>query len=927
MEGNPANLRWFYILEDVLEAESSMRDKVEKCQESLKKYPLVIHDLQHCLLLRHFDQDIVAKMKTRVDMEKTMLFGDAKELDEPEELVDCEVKNEIASSSPLCRSEPEDMEIPVQTSYHSEPEDLEFHDRPSTNSEPEDFEFLDRPSPHSDPKDMEFPDRASLKAENEDIESLARSLDEKEEQMRQEQERKDFEMALQLSQLEDPNRDTSTMFDLSSVSAQNDIEIKSRKRAHEMSVSNCGEDDQIPDILSSDDENQPSTSKSLLTKVEKSSKKSNQEPSGSSWQVPNDKMRKEQEERDFELALRLSQMEDHNNFSYNANPSSAFNVSSATPKTANIQEKKSSWWDEDEEILPSTSKAEKGPKPSSLSSIFSQDPALQRLMESSDEEKEEFSFLSQANKPKKINQKAKKGKKAKTVPNNDVLAASTSKPEEKESLSSIFGQDPVLRRAMGHSDDEEERPQKKKKNAKSSPQGGGSAKKDKKYYPKPGSGGYAILVALLIEESKADYKGFMTKKELCDAAQPFSDDSMTQTRPGAQQYYNGWSSSSLLFRKHLIDMWSCPKKIKLTEDGRALATEMMQKRQMATEKMEAFDDNASWMNDVSISTPKETTSNFMLTSLPGPPLARRKIAREKASGNCFVKLSSGRYEIILIVDIMEVAGGSTGGKKSRKNMTPEELDSLGVKYETRKLSIGDFVWIARGTNGHGAELVLPFIVERKRMDDLRSSIIDGRYKEQKQRIVQSGMTHKIYLVEEIGNYKDITSRPEGVTNKALDRNALEQAMSNTLIRDGFHVKMTKNQKESMRFLARMTRMITKKYTGVDLKETTVPTQISDHVLLPFKDFYENSRPDRYLNLREIFCNMLICQRGLSAGMAWAITGKFPTLSSLKSTYEKAASENEAVKLLVGIPYDNGTKKIPASVSKTIYHLFNDGEFS
>jgi crossover junction endonuclease MUS81 len=46
--------------------------------------------------------------------------------------------------------------------------------------------------------------------------------------------------------------------------------------------------------------------------------------------------------------------------------------------------------------------------------------------------------------------------------------------------------------------------------------------------------------------------------------------------------------------------------------------------------------------------------------------------------------------------------------------------------ETRKLSIGDFVWIARDRIS-GRELVLPFVVERKRLDDLRSSIMDGRF--------------------------------------------------------------------------------------------------------------------------------------------------------------------------------------------------------
>ena len=98
------------------------------------------------------------------------------------------------------------------------------------------------------------------------------------------------------------------------------------------------------------------------------------------------------------------------------------------------------------------------------------------------------------------------------------------------------------------------------------------------------------------------------------------------------------------------------------------------------------------------------------------------------------------------------------------------MQTLNVKYETRKLSIGDFVWIARSKNPGGIELVLPFIVERKRMDDLRSSMIDGRYGEQKQRIKNSGFPNKIYLVEEIGYRHQVSSRPDDqIHNKSLDR--------------------------------------------------------------------------------------------------------------------------------------------------------------
>ena len=63
-----------------------------------------------------------------------------------------------------------------------------------------------------------------------------------------------------------------------------------------------------------------------------------------------------------------------------------------------------------------------------------------------------------------------------------------------------------------------------------------------------------------------------------------------------------------------------------------------------------------------------------------------------------VILKPGNYEIILIVDDMEVKGGSTGGKQSRKTLTLEQLETLNIRFETRKLSIGDFIWIARDKN-------------------------------------------------------------------------------------------------------------------------------------------------------------------------------------------------------------------------------------
>ena len=353
--------------------------------------------------------------------------------------------------------------------------------------------------------------------------------------------------------------------------------------------------------------------------------------------------------------------------------------------------------------------------------------------------------------------------------------------------------------------------------------------------------------------------------------------------------------------------------------------------------------------------------------------------------NSSVILKPGEYDIVLIVDAMEVTGGSCGGKKSRKALTMEQLEALNVPFETRKLNIGDFIWVARDKNfwnrlnddyvseqegrkkvtakknreikeeAMARELVLPYIVERKRTDDLRASIMDGRYKEQKQRLSQCGVLNKFYLVEEIGGrfpdtniYANNGKNLEGHGNhRGIDRDVLEQAISNTAVRDGFYIKRTKTQGESMKYLATFTSALVQKYrtSSITLKSCSIQNIACSQShskanmfgtsnvveLLPnFIEFNEYSRPDKPLSVREIFCNMLVSVKGLSPGMAWAITEKYPTPLLLRRAYEgvdnEASKDKEKIaeKILAGIPYDYPVpKKIPPGIAKIIGHLFSD----
>ena len=71
--------------------------------------------------------------------------------------------------------------------------------------------------------------------------------------------------------------------------------------------------------------------------------------------------------------------------------------------------------------------------------------------------------------------------------------------------------------------------------------------------------------------------------------------------------------------------------------------------------------------------------------------------------------------------------------KQKDDATVAELNHFNVQFEIRHLKVGDFAWIARCRKTNN-ELILPHIVERKRIDDLDKSIQDGRFHEQKVKI-------------------------------------------------------------------------------------------------------------------------------------------------------------------------------------------------
>ena len=109
-----------------------------------------------------------------------------------------------------------------------------------------------------------------------------------------------------------------------------------------------------------------------------------------------------------------------------------------------------------------------------------------------------------------------------------------------------------------------------------------------------------------------------------------------------------------------------------------------------------------------------------------------------------------------------------------------------MSCRTCNLPLGDFMWDYEGQ-------ILDYVVERKKADDLVSSIHDGRYKEQKYRLKNSGFSNVVYLLE--GHL---------TAGFAKSEREVESAVLKTRVKDGFKVVTVNNITESARLISFVT---------------------------------------------------------------------------------------------------------------------------
>ncbi|XP_072840297.2 structure-specific endonuclease subunit MUS81 isoform X1 [Pogona vitticeps] len=431
---------------------------------------------------------------------------------------------------------------------------------------------------------------------------------------------------------------------------------------------------------------------------------------------------------------------------------------------------------------------------------------------------------------------------------------------------------------------------------------------------------YALLLALYRDRTNPNSRGYLTKPELQRAAQPLCDKSFSLVAPGSKN--TAWSTVGSLIRKELVLKTNIPARYSLTEAGVSLAQQLI-----ALEEAEPSTPASS-----SVVAPRTGELPLLLEGEDDGRQEDRDAAPKSFQGEPQTGLFNpqfifhpGQFEIILCVDFIETTGGPT----SRKQDLVRELQRNDVPFSIRKLHVGDFLWVARERASPvageqqpaaGQELVLDYVVERKRMPDLCSSIIDGRFREQKFRLRQCGLRHPIYLVEDSGSGQHLS----------LPEKTLQQAIVNTQVVDGFFVKRTRDLRESAAYLTLMTRHLARLYGDRTLLSATKeelererPLQLSDGscCLLTFAEFNEGAVKNKAQTVRDVFARQLMQIGGIRGEKAVAILERFKTPASLLAAFAACPSRPDQEQLLSNIKCGPLQRNLGPVLSKTLAQLY------
>lgn len=317
-----------------------------------------------------------------------------------------------------------------------------------------------------------------------------------------------------------------------------------------------------------------------------------------------------------------------------------------------------------------------------------------------------------------------------------------------------------------------------------------------------------------------------------------------------------------------------------------------------------------------------------------------------------ITLPPNSFTIQLVLDTREVRTSTD------RDYIANELMKQGITPQVRALELGDAMWVAKCRDPaflarygeEGDEIMLDWIIERKRLDDLIGSIKDGRFHEQKFRLRRSGIKNVIYLVEEFSAVHHDTGSGSAMKYQEM----VASAIASTQVVNGYFMKKTRNLDDSIRYLARMTLLLRKMYgvldSPVELRASSSPSKIS---LIPsrclsstqsyltlldelrvkdpsltygvtFSTFSALTSKSDVLSLRDIFLKMLMCTRGVTGEKALEMQKRWQTPRQLVEAYMALEPKEQDTMVSDRLQSLVGRKKVQKALSKRIAENWGPG---
>lgn len=494
------------------------------------------------------------------------------------------------------------------------------------------------------------------------------------------------------------------------------------------------------------------------------------------------------------------------------------------------------------------------------------------------------------------------------------------------------------------------------------------------YVPKLRSGAYALVMALSTLNQEANEA--IPRDRLIELAQPLCDASFTAPSDPTK-FFTAWNSIKTLESKELVctkghpvkkyylsdEGWDVALRMQAAQNGQQLSPAAKVKKKRPVREPTPLRDSSpepllkrrplavlnSAQTNIIKSRPAAEVVDLLSDSdsesprerpvRHDPGLSVRPLLRRPSISwtfQDFIVLPPGSFEVKMVLDMREVR------TTTDRDYISGELKKLGVVPIIRSLPLGDILWvavanpqysdklkvanIADGEEGN-LEIVLEHIMERKRLDDLISSIKDGRFHEQKFRLSKSGIKHVTYVIEE---YSLSAERSDKYGE------ALESAIASMQVVNGYFVKQTAKLDDTIQYLARMTKTLKSMYEKKEVY--VVPCQAFEvesvsimlervrklaparTIGLTFPVFGAMCDKSDSMTLRDVFLKMLMTTRGVTGEKAVEIQKIWPTPRAFTEAYsglDRGSARDNMVSDRLGnaIPRKKIAKTLSAKIAE------------